>query len=83
MPSAPPTSNWSWKYESQPGYKRSSLGSLRINTKRKHIADDDANISSQDEQYDTDDITVASTINIIQPLPANVQPLPYNPQPLA
>ena len=68
--------------ESQPGYKRSSLESLRIHTKRKHIADDDANISSQEEQSDTDDITVASTNNIIQPLPDNLQPLPYNPQPL-
>ena len=73
----------SWKNESQPGYKRSSLGSLRITTKRKHIADDDVNISSHDEQSDTDDITVASTFNIIQPLPANVQPLTYNPHPLA
>ena len=57
----------SWKNESQPGYKRSSLGSLRINTKRKHIADDDANISSHDEQSDAYDITIAS--NIVQPIP--------------
>ena len=71
----------SWKNESQPGYKRRSLGSLRINTKRKHIADDDANILSHDEQSDADDITVASTNNIIRPLPANVQPLAYNERP--
>ena len=55
------------KNESQPGYKRNSLGSLRVNSKRKHNVDDDVHISSHDEQSDDDDITIAS--NIIQPAP--------------
>ena len=57
----------SWKNESQPGYKRNSLGSLRVNSKRKHIVDDDVHISSHDEQSQDDDITIAS--NIVQPAP--------------
>ena len=55
----------SWKNESQPGYKRNSLGSLRVNSKRKHIVDSDAHNSSHDERSDDDDITIAS--NIVQP----------------
>ena len=39
--------------------------------KRKHIVDNDAQISSHDEQSDDDDITIAS--NIVQPAPQTLE----------